>query len=165
VRVPLTADAELFTRAVELGREVVWASTYGERCADSDAGRPQGDIALSAGQNPKNVDGIPHTDKDMPATITHTSDDESAEADDVLLVGASRFQPVPAAVWRYDVGGKPVNRPGWWRGSDLARRLEPCLHLGSSTPRLVPVRCGCTRTGCVITMTRSWPLASTWASC
>jgi len=29
-------------------------------------------------------------------------------------------------------------------GSDLARRLESCLHLGSSTPRLVPVRCGCT---------------------
>ena len=120
VRVPLTADAELFTRAVELGREVVWASTYGERCADPDAGRPQGDITLPAGQNPKNVDGIPHTDKDMPATITHTSDDESAEADDVLLVGASRFQPVPAAVWRYDVGGKPVVRQ--WFGY---RKREP----------------------------------------
>ena len=63
------------------------------------------------------------------------------------------------------VSAEELNRPGWWRGSDLARRLEPCLHLGSSTPRLVPVRCGCTRTGCVITMTRSWPLASTWASC
>jgi len=135
VRVPLTAEAELFTRAVELGREVVWASTYGERCADSDAGRPQGDIALSAGQNPKNVDGIPHTDKDMPATITHTSDDESAEADDVLLVGASRFQPVPAAVWRYDVGGKPVVRQ--WFGY---RKREPGGRVTSDLDLIVAER-------------------------
>ena len=61
VRVPLTADAELFTRAVELGRKVVWASTYGERCADAAAGRPAGDITLPPDTRPKSLDGIPHT--------------------------------------------------------------------------------------------------------
>lgn len=46
----------------------------------------------------------------MPSTIAHTSDDPDTETDDVLLVGGARFRPVPAAVWRYDVSGKPVLR-------------------------------------------------------
>ena len=41
LRVPLTADAQLFTQAVELGREVVWLHCYGERFHDDAAGRPQ----------------------------------------------------------------------------------------------------------------------------
>ena len=69
VRVPLTADAELFARAVELGREVVWASTYGERCADPGAGRPAGDITLPPDTRPKSLDGIPHTTEGMPARL------------------------------------------------------------------------------------------------
>ena len=120
IRVPITADAELFARAVELGREVVWASTYGERCADPAAGRPAGDITLPPDTRPRSLDGIPHTTDGMPATIEHSSDHANAESDDVLLVGGSRFQPVPAAVWRYDVGGKPVVRQ--WFGY---RKREP----------------------------------------
>ena len=42
LRVPLTADAALFAKAVALGREVVWLHTYGERFADPKAGRPSG---------------------------------------------------------------------------------------------------------------------------
>ena len=38
----------------------------------------------------------------------------------MLLIGASRFRPVPAAVWRYDVGGKPVLRQ-WF----AYRKREP----------------------------------------
>ncbi|MGH3722423.1 MAG: type ISP restriction/modification enzyme [Pseudonocardiaceae bacterium] len=120
VRVPLTADAEVFARAVELGRAVVWASTYGQRCADSAAGRPPDDVSLPPDQRPMSLDGIPHTPEGMPATIEHTSDDPDTESDDVLVVGASRFRPVPAAVWRYDVGGKPVLRQ-WF----AYRKREP----------------------------------------
>ncbi|MGH3696339.1 MAG: type ISP restriction/modification enzyme [Pseudonocardiaceae bacterium] len=120
VRVPFTAEAEVFRQAVELGREVVWASTYGQRCADPAAGRPREDISLPRDQRPMSLDGIPHTPEDMPATIEHSSDDPGTETDDVLLVGGSRFQPVPAAVWRYDVGGKPVLRQ--WFGY---RKHEP----------------------------------------
>lgn len=100
VRVPVTADAEVFSRAVELGRAVVWACTYGQRCADPAAGRPTGDISLPDGRRPMSLHGIPHTPEGMPATIEHSSDDPDAETDDVLLVGGSRFRPVPAAVWR-----------------------------------------------------------------
>jgi len=120
VRVPLTADTEIFAGAVELGREVVWASTYGQRCADPTSGRPPDDVSLPPGQRPMNLDGIPHTAEGMPATIEHTSDDPDARNDDVLLVGASRFRPVPAAVWRYEVGGKPVLRQ-WF----AYRKREP----------------------------------------
>lgn len=38
----------------------------------------------------------------------------------MLLVGGSRFWPVPTAVWRYDVGGKPVLRQ-WF----AYRKREP----------------------------------------
>ncbi|MGH3764283.1 MAG: type ISP restriction/modification enzyme [Pseudonocardiaceae bacterium] len=120
VRVPLTADAEIFTRGVELGREVVWASTYGQRCADPAASRPREDISLPPDQRPMSLDGIPHTSDAMPTTIGHSSDNPGSESVDVLLVGSSRFQPVPVAVWRYDVGGKPVLRQ--WFGY---RKREP----------------------------------------
>jgi hypothetical protein len=66
------------------------------------------------------LDGIPHTPEGMPAIIEHSSDDPDAETDDVLLVGGSRFRPVPAAVWPYDVGGKPVLRQ-WF----AYRKREP----------------------------------------
>ncbi|PZS28118.1 MAG: DNA methyltransferase [Pseudonocardiales bacterium] len=135
VRVPLTADPETFTRAVGLGREVVWASTYGQRCADPAAGRPGDDISLPPDQRPMSLDGIPHTPEGMPATIEHSSDDPGAETDDVLLVGASRFQPVPAAVWRYDVGGKPVLRQ-WF----AYRKREPGGRVTSSLDLIVADR-------------------------
>jgi hypothetical protein len=56
----------------------------------------------------------------MPATIEHSSDDPDVGSDDVLLVGGSRFQSLPAAVWHYDVGGKPVLRQ-WF----AYRKREP----------------------------------------
>ena len=41
LRVPLTADAKLFTEAVALGAEVIWLHCYGERFVDTEAGRPK----------------------------------------------------------------------------------------------------------------------------
>jgi hypothetical protein len=66
--VPIIADAEVFSRAVHLGREVVWASTYGQRYADPAAGRPGDEITLPPDQRPMSLDGIPHTPEGMPAT-------------------------------------------------------------------------------------------------
>lgn len=71
----------------------------------------------------------------MPATIMHTSDDPDAETDDVLLVGDSRFAPVPAAVWRYDVGGKPVVRQ-WF----AYRKREPGGRVTSELDRIIADR-------------------------
>jgi predicted helicase len=40
LRLPITADSDLFERAAALGREVIWLHTYGERMVDEDTGRP-----------------------------------------------------------------------------------------------------------------------------
>jgi hypothetical protein len=114
---------------------VVWASIYGERCADAAAGRPAGDVTLPPDTRPKSLDGIPHTAEGMPATIEHSSDSAEAGSDDVLLVGGSRFQPVPTAVWRYDVGGKPVVRQ--WFGY---RKREPGGRVTSELDRIIADR-------------------------
>ena len=71
----------------------------------------------------------------MPATIEHSSDSAEAGSDDVLLVGGSRFQPVPTAVWRYDVGGKPVVRQ--WFGY---RKREPGGRVTSELDRIIADR-------------------------
>lgn len=42
VRVPITANATLFTEAMELGRRLIWLQTYGERL--SGPGRPHGNV-------------------------------------------------------------------------------------------------------------------------
>ena len=42
VRVPLTADPDLFTRAVKLGERLLWLQTYGERF--TGVGRPAGRV-------------------------------------------------------------------------------------------------------------------------
>lgn len=42
VRIPITADSSLWHEAIELGRHVLWASTFGVHCIDPEAGRPSG---------------------------------------------------------------------------------------------------------------------------
>jgi hypothetical protein len=59
LRVPLTADAALFAKAVALGREVVWLHTYGERFADPRYGRPSGAPRLSKSEAPTIPRGAP----------------------------------------------------------------------------------------------------------
>ena len=40
LRIPLTASGKLFAKAVEIGRTIIWLHTFGERCVDSNSGRP-----------------------------------------------------------------------------------------------------------------------------
>jgi Type ISP C-terminal specificity domain/N-6 DNA Methylase len=47
VRVPITENPGLFAEAAELGRELIWASTYGQAFADPGQGRQLGSIAYS----------------------------------------------------------------------------------------------------------------------
>lgn len=124
VRVPLTADTELWGRAIDVGRRVLWLHTFGERFVDEDAGRPSGGVAGAAAAPVLNLDGIPTTEEGMPTTISHSSDPDSRlhedDGDDTLYIDSARFSPVPAAVWRYDVGGRRVVK-SWFD----ARRRNP----------------------------------------
>lgn len=104
LRIPLTADRTLFAEAVALGRRVVWLQTFGERMADAGAGRPPGPPRLPADQRPNVPAGgaIPSDPQHMPDVIEYDATRER------LRVGTGFIEPVPAAVWRYEVSGKQV---------------------------------------------------------
>lgn len=95
--VPITRDAELFTRAVSLGRRLIWLHTYGGRLVpeDSRAGEvPQGQ-ARSIGE-------VGTKPADYPTT--HSYDEERQE----LHVGSGVFAPVAPDVRGYSVSGLDV---------------------------------------------------------
>lgn len=98
IRVPIATSGELFARAVELGKQVLWLHTYGETY--SGEGRTYGTIRFPVGDDRQPLSLTPITS--MPETITF-----DAEKCHVLL-GDSVFGPVLPEVWTYAVGGKNV---------------------------------------------------------
>ncbi len=104
LRIPLTEQATLFTRAIEIGRRVIWVHTFGERYADAKANRPPGPPRLPKNHAPRIPrDGaIPGDPDSMPDEIQY---DESKHR---LLIGKGFIENVPAAVWQYEVSGKRV---------------------------------------------------------
>ncbi len=104
LRIPITADAALFAEAVSLGKRVVWLHTFGERLADATQQRPPGAPRMPDGLRPKVPAGgaIPNTSEGMPDVMAY---------DPVLQrlnVGQGYIEPVPKAVWDYEVSGKQV---------------------------------------------------------
>jgi hypothetical protein len=104
LRVPLTADPVLFAEAVELGREVIWLHTYGERFTHPEAGRPKAPPRMSEGQRPFiPVDGaIPGAPEPLPDTMDYDP------AKRRLLVGSGFIDNVSPEIWNYEVSGKQV---------------------------------------------------------
>ncbi|MGW3669150.1 type ISP restriction/modification enzyme [Streptomyces sp. NPDC005141] len=99
--IPLTAERRLWSRAVNLGRRVVWLHTYGERHADPGAGRAYGKILLDTGR-PQCLEEIPDDPANMPERLTYDSVTQD------LWVGSGRISPVPPAVRNYQVSGMNV---------------------------------------------------------
>ncbi len=104
LRLPLTADAKLFTEAVALGREVIWLHTYGERFADNDAGRPKGAPRMPNDIEPTVPAGgeIPGAPEPLPDTMEYDA------AKKRLLVGKGYVANVSQAMWNYEVSGKQI---------------------------------------------------------
>lgn len=96
-RVPLTADPDLFSEAVGVGREVLWLHTYGERFADPAAGRPPGDVPPGRARV---LAAVPPTP--MPERPRY---DPGAR---VVRVGEGTVGPVAPEVGRYEVSGMRV---------------------------------------------------------
>lgn len=106
LRVPLTADSELFAEAAALGRRVIWLHTFGERFADTKAipPRPAGQPRLPEDRRPHiPAEGtIPDTPEGFPDAMWYEPDSER------LHVGRGFIYRVPSAVWDYEVSGKHV---------------------------------------------------------
>lgn len=90
VRIPITADAELFDEAVALGEELLWLHTWGERFADGqDLPSPTAkEVAPVSGAYPEKFKW-----------------DASSRT---LAVGNGSFGPVEREVWEFEVSGLKV---------------------------------------------------------
>lgn len=121
LRVPVTADAALFDRAVALGREVIWLHTYGERFADPASDRPAAPPRMPKGQGPTIPVGgtIPGAPNPLPDTMHH---DPSTGR---LHVGEGFIENVPIAVAEYQVSGRSVLRQ--WFSYRKADRTRPVI--------------------------------------
>ena len=104
-RLPVMCDAALFTRAVALGKRLIFLHTYAERFLPAGAKRGQ----IPAGPA-KCIKGILTKPDDYPEKISWTEGATPAEG--VLRVGAGEFAPVSRAVWEFSVSGYGVLR-GW----------------------------------------------------
>lgn len=105
LRIPLTADAELFDQAVEIGREVVWLHTFGERFVDAKANRPASPPRLAKEIAPKvPKDGaVPGDAESMPDEITYNENTQTLHIGD-----KGKIVNVTPQMWAYEVSGKQV---------------------------------------------------------
>ncbi len=103
LRLPITADADLFEQAAALGREVIWLHTYGERFVDESADRPAGAprIATDGPAIPK-AGAIPPTPEDFPNELRYDAPSRR------LFVGKGYVENVTQAMVDYDVSGMNV---------------------------------------------------------
>jgi hypothetical protein len=91
LRIPLTGDPDLFDEAVELGREVIWLHTFGERFADPAAGRPARPPRLAQGAPRIPADGaIPSDPEHMPDTISYDAANRHCGSDAVASTTSRR---------------------------------------------------------------------------
>ncbi|MFI0937237.1 type ISP restriction/modification enzyme [Streptomyces sp. NPDC021020] len=120
VRVPLTRDGALWVRAVGLGREILWASTYGERCADPALGRLGGEVQFPLGDE-RQVRYLTQIGSRIPDRLEYQAVART------LYVGDGSFAPVPDVVWAYDVGGMKVVSKwfGYRKASPTSKRTSP----------------------------------------
>ena len=96
-RLPITRDANLFDRAVALGRELIWLHTFGERFV------PAGHAAGIVPQGRARADApVPQSPSGYPER--HRYD----EATDTLHVGEGTFAHVSKAVREFSISGLDV---------------------------------------------------------
>jgi hypothetical protein len=118
VRIPITADAALWSEAVEVGREIIWAQTFGRSFADGDS-KAVDKVAYPKGDARRVLCRVPV--QRLPTRCTYDADAQEIE------LGGGRFGPVSQAVADYEVGGRNVLK-SWvgYRAQDPAgKRTSP----------------------------------------
>ncbi|MGW3844472.1 type ISP restriction/modification enzyme [Streptomyces sp. NPDC005075] len=120
VRLPLTRSRETWQKAVGIGAEMLWASTYGERYADSEGVRPSDNVEFANGDS-RQIRYLSHIGTSVPDKLRYDSETET------LYVGEGAFAPVPENVWTFDVGGMPILRKwfGYRKASPNSKKTSP----------------------------------------
>jgi hypothetical protein len=120
LRLPLSSNAALFAEATEIGREVIWIQTFGERFSDPAAGRPARSPRLPPDAAPSiPISGaIPGPPEPLPEVIEYDSEKRR------LYVGKGFVDNVPKAVWEFEISGRNVLRQWFsYRRFDRSRPL------------------------------------------
>jgi hypothetical protein len=135
LRVPFTASSPLFWKAVEIGREIVWLHTFGERFVDPKAGRP-----ASAPRLPKEAAPRIPASGAIPSEPEPLPDEISYEAPKRRLhVGKGYVDNVSPEVWAYEVSGKQVLRQWFsYRQRDRSRPVIGDRRPPSSLDKIQP---------------------------
>ena len=115
-RLPLTKAPVLFQSAADLGSELIWLHTYGERFTDADRGR--GNVPPGSARCVQQVGETPDA---YPERFDYN------ETTETLWVGAGRFAPVSREVWEFSVSGFSVVRSwlGYRMRDGSGRRSSP----------------------------------------
>jgi hypothetical protein len=126
LRIPVTAEAALFTEAVALGNEVIWLHCYGERFADAASNRPRQAPRLPKEASPKIPAGgmIPSAPEPLPDAM------EYDPATRRLKIGAGYIDNVTPEMWTYEVSGKRV----LWHWFSYRRRNRTKPTIGDKLP-------------------------------
>lgn len=94
VRIPITADRELWLDAVRIGHEIIRVATFGETSNDRED---------EAGETGEPVTyAVPVDPSYMPSSLSYDSERQA------LLVGTGVFRGVTERMRQYDVGGRNV---------------------------------------------------------
>ncbi|NLU75501.1 N-6 DNA methylase [Streptomyces sp. HNM0575] len=102
VRVPLTADRDLWHESVSLGRHILWASTFGARCINPDEGRPLGTSNSWRRLHPEIKYAREVEPSALPSTIRYDSENEH------LIIEGGIFTGVTPRMRNYTTGGRNV---------------------------------------------------------
>jgi len=109
VRVPLTKDGKLFSKAAEFGKKLIWLQTYGERM--TSPARPLGQIPNGMAQC---VEAVPDSEDQYPRDSRYVRNSKT------LFVGGGRFKPVEPEVYEFEVSGLKVVKS--WLGYRMRER-------------------------------------------
>ncbi|NEC88637.1 DNA methyltransferase [Streptomyces sp. SID12501] len=129
VRLPLTRDPVLWSEAVRVGREFLWAAAYGDAGAPPAGQEPgQPSVTFPAG-DPRQVRYKTGIGTTVPDTLDYDAETGT------LSVGPGAFTGVPPEVWNYEVGGMNVVKKwfGYRKASPTSRKTSPLddLHVTS----------------------------------
>jgi len=109
LRIPITKDWNVFFKAADLGRTIIWLHTFGERMSDASKGRPSQPPRLPTARLPHipAAGAIPQESSAMPDSINYDAHKKR------LLIGQGYVDNVDTGVWHYEVSGKQV-LPQWF---------------------------------------------------
>lgn len=114
LRVPVTAEVDLFDQAVDVGQELLWLHSFGQAFADPGTGRPIGPPRAPEATRPKMHVPIAEPGGALPDRLDYDSETET------LFIGEGQIAPVKEGVYRYTVGRTNVLRS--WLDFRWARR-------------------------------------------